>query len=265
MLNKLHHMDAAIGLKQLAGNSIDLIVTSPPYLQMKKSYPGYDSDDYLVWFLPLAAEMFRALKDDASFVLNINDGCEDGERSTYVFELVLALKKIGFHYFDRMVWVKPNGTPTSGKLRRADYFEYIFQFTKGLNPTFNVDEIRIPYASASLKRAQSPIKKNVSNKEARTGASYKKWELHPRGAWPRNTLPFPKDGGKTAHVAPFHIELPSHFIKAHSNSGETILDPFAGKGTSLRAAQILGRNFIGFEIMQEYVMLSKEVYPELWV
>jgi site-specific DNA-methyltransferase (adenine-specific)/site-specific DNA-methyltransferase (cytosine-N4-specific) len=199
--NKLVHVDALAGLTTLSDESVQLIVTSPPYANVRKSYTNIKPDEYVEWFTPIAKEMLRVLTPDGSFVLNINDKCHKGERSTYVFELVIKLKSLGFKFIDTNIWAKKNGLPSAGR-RRSDYFEYIFHFAKSTKPVFNVDEIRVPYAASSVTRSQKPIMQNASNRESRMASgkvTYKKWKLHPRGAWPNNVIFFPKDTGKNLY------------------------------------------------------------------
>jgi len=83
--------------------------------------------------------------------------------------------------------------------------------------------------------------------------------LHPKGAWPKNVLNFPLDEGKD-HPAAFAIELPDYFIRGLSNLGDTVLDPFCGRGTACAAARNLNRKYIGFDLKQEYLDLAKEKY-----
>jgi len=255
--------DALSGLKTIHDNTINLILTSPPYSTTRKSYNGVKPSDYTTWFLPIAKEMLRTLAPDGSFILNIKDKCDGGERIPYPFEIVVKLREMGFYFIDTVIWAKKNGVPCAGR-RRADYFEYIFHFCKSTAPVWNVDEIRTPYSPASTKRSATPIKQNTSNRESRDTTKYKEWKLNPLGAYPNNVIYFPKDSGKD-HPGSFHIDLPVHFIKAHSNPGDIVLDPFAGRGTTLMASKILGRKEIGFELEPGYVALSKEVYPKLWV
>lgn len=252
-------IDALSGLALMPDDSVDLAVCSPPYANIRNSYAGTKASDYVAWFLPIAKEILRVLKPTGSFILNIDDKCEEGERIPYSFEIVIELRKLGFKFIDDIIWAKKNGAP-KGARRRSNYFEHIFHFAKTVDYKWLVDEIRTPYSPASIKRAQKPIKQNVSNREGRVTTTYKKWNLHERGAWPTNIIYFPKDNGKTAHVAPFHPDLPKHFILAHSEPGDLILDPFAGRGTTLSVAQSLQRHYIGFDIKPEYVKLGEELY-----
>jgi DNA modification methylase len=259
-LNKLVCIDVLEGLKELPENSIDLVLTSPPYATIRESYEGVEAEKYAAWFTPILKEILRVLTPNGSFILNINDKCKKGERIPFPFEIVIKAREIGLKYIDTIIWGKKNGIAGAGR-RRADYFEYIFHLAKSVKPTWNPDPIRTPYTASSINRAKTPIKNNVSNRESRSKKqdNYKKWKLHPMGAFPKNIQYFKKDSGKN-HVASFHIELPTHFIQAHSNAGETVLDPFAGRGTTCAAAQILGRNYIGFDLKKEHVELGEELY-----
>jgi len=252
-------VDALIGLSSIPDNSVDLVVTSPPYADIRNSYDGVKASNYVEWFLPFAQQILRVLKSTGSFILNIDDKCEDGERIPYSFELVLELRKFGFKFIDTVIWTKKNGAP-KGNRRRSNYFENIFHFAKSIDYKWLPDDIRTPYSPASIRRAKKPIKQNVSNREGRVTTTYKTWNLHPKGAWPTNVITFPKDNGKTPHVAPFHPDLPKHFILAHTEPGDLVLDPFAGRGTTLVVAHSLGRSYIGFDLKPEYVRLGEELY-----
>ena len=99
-------------LKTLKDSSIDLIVTSPPYAdQRKNTYGGISLDKYVEWFLPIAKELFRVLKNDGTFILNIKEKVQNGERSTYVIELILEMKKQGWLWTEEFIWHKKNCYP----------------------------------------------------------------------------------------------------------------------------------------------------------
>jgi site-specific DNA-methyltransferase (adenine-specific) len=99
--------DCKTELKNLADNSVDLIVTSPPYAdQRKKTYGGIHPDKYVEWFLPISRELLRVLKPTGTFVLNMKEKVINGERSTYVMELVIAMRKQGWLWTEEFIWHK---------------------------------------------------------------------------------------------------------------------------------------------------------------
>ena len=105
-------MDCMDAMKEMADKSVNLIVTSPPYAdQRKTTYGGTHPDHYVAWFLPVTAELFRVLADDGSFILNIKEKVVDGERHTYVMELIIAMKKQGWKFTEEYIWHKRNSTP----------------------------------------------------------------------------------------------------------------------------------------------------------
>lgn len=262
-INIIRCMDALEGLKGLPDSSVHLVVTSPPYADIKLSYGHIAPEKYVEWFAPIGQEILRILTPDGSFILNINDKYQEGVRIPYSFELMFKLKELKFNLIDIICWAKSKGAPNVAGRRGSNYWEPIFHFCKSNKPIWNVDAIRTPYPQSSLKRAQKPIKVNVSNKEGRLAnkeVAYKQWKLHPAGAWPKNVLHFPQAIGKDEHPASFHIDLPTYFIKAHSNPGDIVLDPFAGKGTTLLAAKNLGRQYLGFDLSPDYVKLAQTKY-----
>ncbi|MDR2804758.1 MAG: site-specific DNA-methyltransferase, partial [Dysgonamonadaceae bacterium] len=104
--------DSKEQLKQVADNSIDLIVTSPPYAdQRKNTYGGVHVDRYVEWFLPISEELFRVLKPTGTFILNIKEKVVGGERSTYVIELILEMRKQGWLWTEEFIWHKKNSYP----------------------------------------------------------------------------------------------------------------------------------------------------------
>jgi site-specific DNA-methyltransferase (adenine-specific) len=119
--------DCLDSLAALPAASVDLIVTSPPYADKRKTtYGGVNPEEYVDWFLPRSAEMLRVLKPTGSFVLNIKEGVTDGERQTYVYELVIALRKQGWRYVDDYIWTRPNGFPGRWPNRFANRWGALF-------------------------------------------------------------------------------------------------------------------------------------------
>lgn len=266
-LNKTHLGDTMELAKKLKDNSIDLVVTSPPYadtVSYGKSVETLPPEKYVDWFLPLFKEAKRFLKDTGSFVLNINDRATNGERSTYVFELVHRIvKETGLKLFDRYIWFKKSALPMTGDKRLNDRIEYIFHFVKDSKKfkTYT-DRVRVPYKEISLKRFKSKVHGNDlvlpdgTTVLSQRGSS----EAHPKGAKPITVFQF--DTGSALrglqHPAPFHPQLPQFFIKWLTDEGDIILDPFMGGGTTAVTALKLNRNYIGFEINPEYIKMTKD-------
>lgn len=151
--------DCEIVLRRFPDDCIDLILTSPPYAD-KRDYgtegSSVSADDYVAWFLPKARQIYRVLKPNGSFVLNISDKVVDDFQHLYVFELVLALcKKVGFHLVRDYIWYNPATPPNvysrGGYGRTKKSHEYCFWFSKSNEWTFNLDPIRKPYSKDMLR------------------------------------------------------------------------------------------------------------------
>ncbi|MBI4449030.1 site-specific DNA-methyltransferase, partial [Candidatus Woesearchaeota archaeon] len=128
--NQILHGDAKEVIARLPPRCIDFIVTSPPYAdKRKKTYGGIPPDEYVDWFLPISSELYRVLKDDGSFVLNIKEGA-NGERQTYILELILALRKQGWLWTEEYIWHKKNCFPGKWPNRFRDAWERCLHFTK---------------------------------------------------------------------------------------------------------------------------------------
>jgi DNA modification methylase len=118
-------------LQQLPDNSIDLIFTSPPYAdQRRHTYGGIHPDKYVEWFLPISEQLLRVLKPTGTFALNIKEKVINGERSTYVIELILSLRKQGWLWTEEFIWHKKNCYPGKWPNRFRDAWERILQFNK---------------------------------------------------------------------------------------------------------------------------------------
>ncbi len=253
--NKIYNMDCLNGMKEnLPSESVDFIFTSPPYADMR-DYAKIHPNTYVEWFLPIAKELHRVLKENGSFVLNINDKVLKGERSLYVYKLVIALtEEVGFKFIDTNIWSKKSPPPTNPKGRLRDSFEYIFWFSKSKDYYFDMDSIRVPYAESSVKRAKyvenSPYVKDKNKKRT----------INPKGTIPKNVLEFNQASNfkGIGHTAVGSYDMAEFFIKAGSREGDLILDPFFGSGTTGVAAKELGRSYVGFEIHKEYCEIAEK-------
>src|SRR3989338_8303686 len=131
IIAKIIQGDCKDVLKTIGVNSIDLIVTSPPYADRREhTYGGIKPENYVDWFLPISEQMLRVLKPTGTFILNIKEKAEGGERSTYVLELILALREQGWIWTEEFIWHKKNCYPGKWPNRFRDSWERILQFNK---------------------------------------------------------------------------------------------------------------------------------------
>lgn len=255
-INKLYQGDSLDLLKKMSDNSVDLVMTSPPYSTLKTyiDNPGIHPDNYVEWFIPICKEISRVLKPTGSFILNINDKVQNGFRHPYVFDLISELhKQTDLKMFERLFWNKLKSLPNRGRF--GDRVEYLFWFAKDKNFYFNIDEFRVPYSDVSIKRMKKPLRKRFSRSESTTDSGYKDWEPNPKGALPTSLVNISSESKKIydKHVAVYPIELAKYFIKGSTKPGDVVLDPFIGTGTTAVACQELGRNWMGFDLQQEYI------------
>ena len=259
-LNKIYQGDSLILLKDLPDNSVDLVITSPPYADLKTyiDFKGILADDYVEWFLPYCNEICRVIKPTGSFILNINDKVENGFRHPYVFDLISELhKRTELKLFERLFWNKMKGLPN--RSRFGDRVEYLFWFAKDKDFYFNIDEMRTEYSKTSIKRMKSPLKKRYARtKENQDENEYKSWSPNPKGALPSTLVNISSESKRVAdnHVAVYPLELVKYFIKGSTKVGDIVLDPFMGTGTTAIGAKELGRNYIGFDTQLDYIEVA---------
>ena len=235
ILNKVHCMECLEFMKTLEDNSIDLTVTSPPYDNLR-DYNGYTFD-----FEGIAKELFRVTKQGGVVVWVVGDATIKGSETGTSFRQALYFKEIGFNLHDTMIYAKQNPVPYHHN-RYNPQFEFMFILSKGVPKIFN--PIQEPtkgfktgkyrYPDGSLKEANTPIIKATKM---------------------LNNIWFYVVGGKSNfnHPASFPEKLAEDHILSWSNEGDTVLDPMAGSGTTLKMAKKNNRNYIGIEISEEYI------------
>ncbi len=258
-VNQIYQGDCLDLLKKLDDNSIDLVITSPPYADLKVyiDNPGILADNYVEWFLPICNEICRVIKPTGSFILNINDKVENGFRHPYVFDLISEIhKRTELKMFERLFWNKMKGLPN--RSRFGDRVEYLFWFAKEKGFKFYLDEMRTEYSEKSIQRMKKPLKKRFARREGDSDLEYKDWSPNPLGALPTTLVNISSESKKIAdnHVAVYPTELVKYFIKGSTEEGDVVLDPFMGTGTTAVASNELGRNWIGFEMQQDYINLA---------
>ena len=248
-------------LKAIPDNSVDLIFTSPPYAdQRKKTYGGIHPNDYVDWFLPKAEQMLRVLRPTGSFVLNIKEKVVNGERSTYVMELIIAMRKQGWLWTEEFIWHKKNSYPGKWPNRFRDAWERLLQFNK--NRKFNMfqEEVMVPMGEWAKTRLNNLSQTDRKRDESKVGSGFGKnisnW-LDREKAYPTNVLHLATECSNKNHSAAFPEGLPEWFIKLFTKVGDTVLDPFMGSGTTNIVANRMRRNSIGIEIVPEYYEMVK--------
>jgi site-specific DNA-methyltransferase (adenine-specific) len=261
-INQIHNGDSLELLKQLPDNSVDLVITSPPYADLKVyiDNPGILADNYVEWFLPICNEICRVIKPTGSFILNINDKVEGGFRHPYVYDLISEIhKRTELKMFERLFWNKMKGLPN--RSRFGDRVEFLFWFAKEKGFKFYIDEMRTEYSEKSIQRMKNPLKKRFARTEENQKSNeYKDWSPNPKGALPTTLVNISSESKRIAdnHVAVYPIDLVDYFIKGSTEEGDLVLDPFMGTGTTAVSAKKLGRNYIGFEKQQEYIEVANK-------
>lgn len=256
-LNRIYCGDNLHLLKQLDDNSINLHICSPPYADMRvyENFSGIHPDKYVDWIMPRIKEIERTLKNDGSFILNINDKIVNKVRHPYVFNLITEIhRQTGLKMYERLFWDKGKYLPH--KSRFGDRVEYLFWFIKNDDFYINIDAMRNPYSELSLKRMEKPIKKRFARNEQNQDATeYKEWKPNPLGALPSTLVKIGSESQRQSqkHTAIFPIGLPSYFIKGATKKDDIVCDIFSGSGSTAVAAKLLNRNYIGFEISEFYV------------
>ncbi len=263
-------------IKKIPENSINLIVTSPPFaLTRKKEYGNESADKYIEWFLPFASEFKRVLAEDGSFVLDLGGAYLRGNpvRSIYQYELLVKLcKEVGFYLAQEFYHYNPSRLPspaewvTIKRVRVKDSVNSVWWLSKTPHPKADNRKVLKPY-SKSMKNL---LQKGYKAKLRPSGHDISdKFQKDNKGAIPPNLLEIAntesnsaymrrcKQGGIKPHPARFPRGFAEFFIKFLTDEGDIVLDPFSGSNTTGFVAETLQRNWISFEMNENYLMGSK--------
>lgn len=247
-------------LKKMKANTVDLIVTSPPYAdQRKNTYGGIHPDKYVEWFLPITDELFRVLKPTGTFILNIKEKIADGERHTYVVELIMSMRKQSWLWTEEFIWHKKNCFPGKWPNRFRDAWERLLQFNKQKNFNMYQEKVMVPMGDWAKTRLKNLSDTDMRRDNSRVGSGFGKNVSRWVGrdmAYPTNVLVMATETSNKQHSAVFPKELPAWFIKLFTRPGDVVLDPFLGSGTTSIAALTLDRNSVGIEIKEDYYNLA---------
>lgn len=260
--NKILLGDCLDILKNIPDNTVDLIVTSPPYAdQRKKTYGGIKPELYVDWFMPRADEFFRVLKPTGSFILNIKERVVKGERHTYVLELILEMRKHGWLWTEEYMWHKKNSHPGKWPNRFRDNWERLLHFNKNKKFKMYQDEVKVPIGDWAKTRLKNLSETDKIRDNSRVGSGFGKnvsnW-VGKETVYPNNVLHMATECYNRSHSASFPVALPTWYIKLFTEPNDLVLDPFMGSGTTAVAAIQLNRNFIGIDTSEEYVSIANE-------
>ena len=273
-------------LPQLDDNSIDLLVTSPPFAPLRqKAYGNLDQAEYVDWLVSFGPEIRRVLKESGSFVLDLGGAYQRGVpcRSLYNFRVLIRLcDEIGFYLAEEFYWHNPAKLPSpiewvnKRKIRAKDSVNTVWWLSKSENPKANVSNVLVPYSERMKKLIKDPAgfykpKERPSGHDISEG-----FGKDNGGAIPSNLLQYSntesnsihirlcKTNGIDPHPARFPRALPEFFIKFLTDDGDTVLDIFAGSNTTGEAAEALGRKWIAMESNLDYVVGSAFRFMQDW-
>jgi DNA modification methylase len=245
-LDKIHCGDNCDLLGQLPRECIDLVVTSPPYDDLR-TYGGHSWD-----FFGVAWQLKRVLKPGGVIVWVVADATKDGSETGSSLEQALHFKRLGLNLHDTMIWQKPNFAAVGSlQTRYAPVFEYMFVFSDGKPAAFNPIKDRV---ATSAGKAKSGTIRNTDGSMKRM--SSEGW-VQPEFGQRFNVWEMPTESQGQDHPAPFPFGLARDHVATWSNPGDLVLDPFSGSGTTAKAAKELGRRFLGLEINPEYCAIAE--------
>lgn len=249
-LNRIVQGDCLDVMRQIEGGCIDMVLTSPPYDNLR-NYKGY-----LFPFEAIARELYRVIKDGGVVVWVVGDATLDGSETGTSFSQALYFKSIGFRLHDTMIFKKRNPIPQIYRKRYNNEFEFMFVFSKGQVLTHN--PILVDCAHAGLELPGTTYKNYSKYDQKRVKLAKPVKDKKIKGnIWEYVVGKNLEDQEAKGHPAPFPCELARDHIFSWSNAGEIVLDPLCGSGTTCKAAQQLGRSFIGIDISQEYCDIAR--------
>lgn len=274
--------DARKLTRELPDESVNLIVTSPPYaLHFKKEYGNVEKHEYVPWFLEFAREFQRVLTQDGSLVIDIGGSYKKGEptRSLYHFRLLIALcDELGFHLAQEFFWYNPAKLPapaewvTVRRIRTRDSVECVWWLSKTPFPKADNRRVLRPYSKDMLRL----IQRGYRAKKRPSGHNITdKFGKDLGGSIPPNLLEFGnndsngyylracQENGTRPHPARFPPQLPGFFIEFLTDEGDVVLDPFAGSNTTGAVAEAARRQWLAFETHKPYLEASKSRFDAL--
>jgi len=270
--------DAVEVLKKLPKSSVDLVLTSPPYFQLRDygvhGQLGLEQtpEEYIEKLVAICRELHRVLKDTGSLFLNLGDSYRGKSLLAVPWRVALSLIEDGWLLRNAVIWHKPNALPRPIKDRLTTTYEFVFHFTKTRTYYYDLDAIRVPHKGTYREGTPTrrPRKSGGGHLGRLAGPQIGgNFRPHPKGKNPGDVWTItPETRAKrfiapgTPHFAPFPETICERPILAACPPHGIVLDPFMGSGTTAVVARRLGRHFLGIELAPEYVALARRRIAE---
>ena len=245
--------DREATLRLFEGLKANVVVTSPPYASQREYDPSSGfrpvaPEDYVEWYRGVAANIESVLAPDGSCFLNIKEHAEDGQRLLYVKQLTIAhVLEWGWRFVDEFCWRKTdNGVPGGWGNRFKNAWEPIFHFCREGQIKFR------PEAVGHLSDGCFDYSPDTPESNSGSGLLGQHEDRHTGIARPSNVIEAKTESSQGSHSAPFPRAIPEFFIKAFSDPGDGVFDPFLGSGSTMAAAALLNRKGYGTEISSAY-------------
>lgn len=247
-LNKIYCMDCIEGMKLIDKRSVALVVTSPPYYNLRE-YSHWDTyKDYLSFCLKTFKEFYRIIRPSGWVAWNTQSSIPFPESMTgkerynepVTADITNMLKSVGFVYENRIAWHKGMETYPQRMFGSYPY-----------PPTIIISNITEDIILVRKKLGNYKLDRTKKGRSKFIGGEWRQWAID---FW---HIP-PAKASKIGHPAPFPTEIPKRLIKLLTFVGDTVLDPFIGSGTTVIACKRLNRDFIGFDTKPEYVEMANK-------
>ena len=271
-LGRIIHGDSLLSLGKMPNESVDLVMTSPPFgLVRQKDYGNVPASEYLDWFRPFASQINRVLKETGSLVIDIGGAWIAGQptRSLYHFKLLIMLcEEFGFHLAQDFYWWNPSKLPTPAewvtvrRIRVKDAINTVWWLSKTPWPKASNRRVLQPYSPSMMellakgyKAKKRPSGHDISNK----------FSIDNGAAIPPNLIALPntesngayqrycEEHGLPHHPARYPAELPEYFVRMLTDRGDLVVDPFAGSCVTGEVAERLGRRWVCIELIEAYL------------
>ena len=265
-------------LTQIPDNSVNLVLTSPPFaLQRKKEYGNKNQDEYINWLMKFAKLVYQKLTGDGSFILDLGGAYRKGvpARSLYNFRVPIRFcDELGFFLAEDFYWFNPSKLPSpiewvnKRKLRAKDSVNTVWWFSKTEWPKADVTKVLTEYSERMKKLLQDPDEFYTPKKRPSGHDISKSFAKNNGGAIPSNLLQIPntesnsqylngcKTVGTKGHPARFPSKLPEFFIRFLTEPSDLVIDIFAGSNTTGAVAETESRRWLAFELQSEYLAAS---------